>query len=141
MWSLRRGSPVQHIIERMGLDIRQLNLALASDADRTDLDLTASIPEINHSPTTNDQRQTTNDNPLRLPAVDARLNVRMTEGKTRASLAADTYLTDGAMTIYDLCTDASLRLDLERTGRELYGTGRLMLDSIRTATATWGAMP
>ncbi len=134
---LRRGSPVQHIIERMGLDIRQLNLALASDANETDLDLTASIPDINPGlttndkrPTTNDQRLTTNDQRLRLPAVDAKLNVRMTEGKTRASLAADTYLTDGAMTIYDLCTDASLRLDLERTGRELYGTGRLMLDSI-----------
>ncbi len=141
---LRRGSPVQHIIERMGLDIRQLNLALASDADRTDLDLTASIPDIDPGPTTNDnrqttndqrlttndKRQTTNDQRLRLPAVDAKLNVCMTEGKTRASLAADTYLTDGMMTIYDLCTDASLRLDLERTGRELYGTGRLLLDSI-----------
>lgn len=132
---LRRGSPVQHIIERMGLDLRQVNLSLASDADRTDLDLTASIPDINpstHQPINSSTNQPINSstNPLRLPAVDAKLNVRMTEGKTLASLQADTRLTDGAMTIYDLCSDASLRLDLERTGRELYGTGRLMLDSI-----------
>ncbi len=118
---LTHGSLVQHIIERMGLDINRLNLSLASDAQQTGLSLSASTPVIEHPK---------DSTALRLPAVEATMGVRMTEGKTNASLLANTYLTEGAMSIYDLCTDAALSMNLERNGRDLHGDGRLTLDSI-----------
>ena len=119
---LSHGSPAQAIIERMGLDIHRINLSLRSDSIRTDLALDATIPDIDHPE---------DSSALRLPAVKAAMRIGMTEGQTNASLTADTRLSDGAMSFHDLCTDAALRLDLERNGRELYGTGRLTLDSLR----------
>ena len=119
--ALRRGSPIQAIIDSTGLDIDKVSLVLNSDAERTDLALDASIPDIDHPE---------DSTALRLPAVKTALNVGMTEGRTDASLTANTRLTDGAMSFYDLCSDVALRMDLARTGRELNGNGRLTLDSI-----------
>jgi len=119
---LTHGSPAQHIIERMGLDIRQLNLSLASDSLQTNLALDAAIPEINHPE---------DSTALRLPPAKAAVKVTMTEGQTNASLTADSRLTDGAMSMHGLRTDAALRLDLERSGRELRGNGLLTVDSTR----------
>ena len=117
---LAHGSPVQHLIDRMGLDIREIDLSLTSDAQQTDLSLSASIPEIDR---TNDSLS------LRLPAAEASLEMSMTEGNTTASLFARTELTDGVMSIHDLCTDATLRMDLARNGDDLHGDGRLTLDN------------
>lgn len=118
---LTHGSPAQHIIERMGLDIQSVQLSLTSDSLQTNLALNAAIPEIDHPE---------DSTALRLPAAEAALRVAMTEGKTNASLTADSRLTDGAMSLYDLCSDVALRMDLERNGRELHGDGRLTLDSV-----------
>ena len=126
---LAHGSPVQHIIERMGLDLNEVDLSLRSDNARTDLALDASIPNIEHLG---------DSTALRLPAARASLNVAMTEGRTEASLTADTRLTEGAMSLYDLCTDAAFRLDLRREGRDLYGNGRLTLDSVAFGTKELG---
>ena len=122
---LTHGSPAQPFIDRMGLDINRLNMALASDGQQTGLAISASTPEL-----PNDQRQTTNDNFLRLPPAQANLDIAMTEGQTDASLTAESHLTDGASSFHGLQTDAALRLNLQRKGRELHGEGRLTLDSV-----------
>ena len=126
---LTHGSPAQAMIERMGLDINRITLSLNSDTLRTDLALDASIPDIEHPE---------DSTAFRLPATQAAMRIGMTEGRTDASLTANTSLSDGAMSFHDLCTDAVLRLDLERIGRELYGTGRLSLDSLSYGTSDLG---
>ena len=118
---LTKGSPVQAFIERAGLDVNELNLSLKSDSRQSDLTLDASIPYIDHSD---------DSAGLRLPATVASMRVNMTEGKTIVSLNANTSITDGVMSVNDLCTDAVLQLNLERNGRELKGTGHLELDSL-----------
>ena len=116
---LTKGSPIQSIIERSGLDIEEVALSLKSDSLQSDLALDAAIPDIDHPEDT-----------LHLPAVNASMRVSMTEGKTSISLAANTNITDGVMSVDKLCTDAALQLDLERNGRELHGTGHLEMDSL-----------
>lgn len=118
---LTQGSPIQYVIDGMGLAINEIDLSLHSDATQTDLAVDASIPDIDHPE---------DSTALRLPAAKASLKVAMTEGRTDASLSAQTKLTDGVMTLHDLRTDADLQLTLERTGRDLNGTGRLVLDSL-----------
>jgi hypothetical protein len=118
---LTEGSPIQAIIERTGLNINELSLSLKSDSLQSDLALDASIPYIEHPD---------DSTGLRLPATTAAMRVNMTEGKTIASLTANTSITDGVMSVNDLCTDAALQLYLERNGRELNGTGHLALDSL-----------
>ena len=118
---LTKGSPVQPIIERMGLDIRSLALSLNSDARQSELSLDAAIPDIG-SPD--------DSTALRLPAAAAALRLNLTEGKTTASIAAHTDITDGVMSMHNLSTKAALQLDLERGGNELGGTGKLALDSL-----------
>ena len=118
---LTQGSPIQGFIERAGLDINELNLSLKSDTIQSNLTLDASIPYIDHSD---------DSAGLRLPAATAAVRLNMTEGKTIASVTANTSITDGVMSVDGLCTDAALRLDLERNGRELKGTGHLALDSL-----------
>lgn len=116
--SLRKGSPAQPIIERMGLDIEEVNLSLASTSKQTDMALAASIPDINHPE---------DSTALRLPAVKAKAALTMTEGISNATLEAKTRLTDGAMSIYGLKTDANLKLDLARHEQAINGNGRLVL--------------
>lgn len=118
---LTPGSPAQPILERMGIEITEVALSLTSDADHTDMALDASIPPISHPD---------DSTALRLPAAKAAMRVKMAEGRTTASLTADSRLTDGAMALHNLQTAASLRFDLERTGNDLNGTGRLTLDSL-----------
>ncbi|MBP5397478.1 MAG: BamA/TamA family outer membrane protein [Bacteroidales bacterium] len=120
--NVSKGSPVQALIERNGLDIKEVDLSLQSDDRRSDLSLDASIPEILHPE---------DSTALRLPAAAASLRVGMTEGMTRASLTAHTAPTDGWMNVHNLSTDAALEMDLERSGRALSGTGQLVLDSLR----------
>ena len=116
---LTKGSPIQSIIERSGLDIEEVALSLKSDSLQSDLALDAAIPDIDHPEDT-----------LRLPAVNASMRVSMTEGKTSISLTANTNITDGVMSVDKLCTDAALQLSLERSGRELHGMGHLEMDSL-----------
>jgi len=118
---LTEGSPVQAIIERKGLDINKLTMLLKSDSLQSDLALDVSVPYIDHPD---------DSAGLRIPAATAAVRVNMTEGKTIASLTANTNITDGVMSVDNLCTDAALQLDLERNGRELSGTGHLALDSL-----------
>ena len=118
---LTEGSPIQAIIEREGLDINELTLLLKSDSLQSDLTLDASIPYIDNSG---------DSTGLRLPPATASMWVNMTEGKTTALLTANTSITDGVMSVNDLCTDADLKLYLERNGRELNGMGHLELDSL-----------
>ena len=118
---LANGSPLQPLIEKAGLDIREVTLSLASDSAQTGLALDASIPEINHPG---------DSTALRLPAAKAAMRIDMTEGNTTASLTADSKVTDGAMSLHNLSTDAGLRLNLQRHLRELNGTGRLTLNKL-----------
>lgn len=123
---LSKGSPVQPIIERMGLDINQIGLNLHSDTLQTNLTVDASIPEINHPE---------DSTALRLPAVGAALRVAMAEGSTLATLSARSKLTDGAQSVRNLLTEADLWLNLERHDNDLNGTGHLTLDDL-----TYGEM-
>ena len=118
---LTKGSPVQSIIERMGLDVQEVALSLTSDANRSDLAVDASIPEVGN------RKDST---ALLVPAAVAAMRVSMTEGKTTASLTAHSDITEGVMSVRDIRTDAALRLNLERNGNELGGTGQLALDSL-----------
>ena len=118
---LTHGSPAQQILDSMGLDIEQITLSFASDSARTDIALKAATPDIDHPE---------DSTALRLPAVNAALNVSMTEGKTDATITAETHLADGVMNLHDLCTDAAFRMDLTREEGALHGKGRLTLDSL-----------
>ena len=113
--TLRKGSPIQAIIDSAGLDFRKVAVSLRSDSLRTSFSL---------SPVTLAFTK------LDLPAVKASLDLRMAEGLTNAMLAADTRLTDGAMNFEGLCTDAAVRMDIMRKGNSLHGDGKLSLDSI-----------
>ena len=119
---LTKGSPIQSMIERKGLDIRSVALSLQSDARQSDLSLDADIPEIG-SPD--------DSAALRLPAATAGVRLNMTEGRTAASLTAHTDIADGLLNLHRLSTNAALQLDLERGGRELSGTGHLALDGLK----------
>jgi len=119
--ALSHGSPAQHLLERQGLDIDKIDLALASDAAHTNLALDASIPDIEHPE---------DSTAIRLPAAKAGLRVRMQDGNTHASFEAGTKLTDGAMAVHGLKADADLWFDLQRTGNELNGAGCLMMDDL-----------
>ena len=118
---LRKGSPIQPIIDSTGLDINEVMLSLKSDKKQTDIALEASIPDISHPE---------DSTAMRLPAAKAAMHVAMTDGKTTASIAADSKLTDGAMSIHDLGTDAAFRMDLTREQNSLNGDGRLTLDNL-----------
>ena len=119
--ALRKGSPVQHIIEETGLDINEIDLNLRSDRRQTDLALEASMPEIHHPE---------DSTALRLPAANAALHIKMLDGSTYALLTAGSKLTDGVMTLHGLRTDADLCFDLERTGDDLRGEGYLMMNGL-----------
>ena len=113
---LRKGSPVQAIIDSAGVDFSEVNLALRSDSSQTMInlpDVTFQLPSS-----------------MSLPPITTALYVGMTEGQTDLSLFANTQLTDGAMSVHDLCTDATLQLNVQRKGRQLYGSGQLQTDSI-----------
>jgi len=114
--TLRKGSPIQSFIDNTGIAFDKVAVALRSDSQQTTFKLSPLTLYLPDS--------------LRLPAVKASTEIRMMEGYTNAMLAADTRLTDGAMSFYDLCTDAAFRFDLMREGRNLYGGGKLQLDSI-----------
>ena len=118
---LMKGSPIQSIIERNGLDINELTLSLTSDSLQSNLICDASIPYIDYAD---------DSTGLHLPAATAAMRVNMTEGRTTGSLTASTNITDGVMSVYNICTDAQIQLDLERDGRELKGTGHLALDKL-----------
>ena len=113
--TLRKGSPIQAIIDSAGLDFRKVAVSLRSDSLRTSFSL---------SPVTLAFTK------LDLPAVKASLDLRMAEGLTNAMLAADTRLTDGVMNFEGLCTDAAVRMDIMRKGNSLHGDGKLTLDSL-----------
>ena len=126
---LTKGSPVQFLIERTGLDLNRLALSLVSDKQHTLLTADASTPEIEHPH---------DSTALRLPAAKAGIRVAMRENTTTVSLKADSKLTDGAMKIRNLRTDAGLRLDLKRTYNELNGEGHITLDGLEYGTMNLG---
>lgn len=123
--TLRKGSPIQSFIDNTGIAFDKVAVALRSDSQQTTFKLSPLTLYLPDS--------------LRLPAVKASTEIRMMEGYTNAMLAADTRLTDGAMSFYDLCTDAAFRFDLMREGRNLYGGGKLQLDSISYANKDLGS--
>ena len=127
---LAHGSPIQHLIDKTGLDIRKVQLALTSDSLLTDLRVDASIPDINHPE---------DSTALRLPAVHSAMRVKMTEGTTLASLSAQSKMTDGAMTVHGLQTDADLWVDLERSGNDLNGVGCLTMDDLSFGEMDFGS--
>ncbi|MBO4250551.1 MAG: BamA/TamA family outer membrane protein [Paludibacteraceae bacterium] len=120
--ALRHGSPAQGMIEQLGLDIEQVDLHLNSDSAQTEMALDAAIPVIEHPE---------DSTALRLPAVKAGLRVAMQEGITRATLEAKSQLTDGAMSLHGLKTDANLKLDLLREANDINGEGLLTMDRLR----------
>ena len=128
--ALSHGSPVQPIIERRGLDIQRIDLALASDSLHTDLSLAATLPEV---------ERTKDSTIFRLPSAQATLGINMTEGKTGLALDARTRLSDGVAAVEGLCTDAALRMNLKRTENILRGSGRLTLDSLTFSSMDLGS--
>lgn len=114
---LWHGSPIQGMIDSTGWVFDTLALTLRSDTQQTTIALQ---PIRLHCPET-----------MRMPSLQTSLDIAMTEGRTDVGLRANTHLTDGAMTFYDLCTDADLQLELKREGHALYGKGQLQLDSIQ----------
>ncbi len=65
--------------------------------------------------------------------IDLRqLNIALLADSLQKTLAIDAHgrLTDGAMTLHGLKTDATLRFEVERSDEELNGTGRLRLDKL-----------
>lgn len=126
--AIRKGSPAQPFIERMGLDINEVLLSLCSDSTKTAMALAASIPNIEPEDST----------AIRLPAAKAKLELNMTEGATQAMLEADTRLTDGAMSVRGLKTDAHLRMDVARQEQAIHGDGQLLLGDLSYGTTHLG---
>lgn len=126
---LTHGSPIQPIIDRTGLDIDEVGLVFTSDKAQTDLAIDAQMPAIEHPE---------DSTALRLPAAKAAVHVTMTEGSTKASLTADSKVTDGAMSFHGLKTDADLWLDVERRGNDLNGKGCLSLDDLGLGERKFG---
>ncbi len=65
--------------------------------------------------------------------IDLRqLNIALLADSLQKTLAIDAHarLTDGAMTLHGLKTDANLRFEVERSDEDLNGTGRLTLDKL-----------
>ena len=120
--ALRHGSPAQGIIEKMGLDIETVDLSLCSDSTQTNLALDAAIPEINHPE---------DSTAMRLPAAKAGLRVAMLDDSAKVTLIAKSKLTDGAISLHGLKTDANLWFDVDRKGNDLHGAGHLALDRLR----------
>lgn len=114
--TLEKGSPLQPLIDSIGIDLSKVILALASDSLQTVLDVDASIAE--HSSL------------VRLPAANAAMSLRLTEGVTTLFTEAATQLTDGVATVHDLKADAGFWLDLERNGQDLNGTGCLKANEL-----------
>ncbi len=121
--ALRKGSPIQAVIDSTGLNFQEIDFSLRSDPQQTTFHLPLSTFRFTK---------------MRLPDIQTALAVTMTEGETNVGMTANTSLTDGAMSFYDLCTDAAFRLDLQREGRELHGNGQLKLDSIHYADKDLG---
>ncbi len=128
--SVQKGSLVQPFIERMGLDMDSVNVTLASDSAETALALAASIPDICHPE---------DSTALRLPAVGAKAELTMAEGKTRATMEAHTCLTDGAMMVHGLKTDANLRLEVLRHEQAIHGNGQLTLEDLAYGNLNFGS--
>lgn len=117
--ALHKGSPLQAFIDSTGLALEEALLAIRSDSLLSSFNFQLS--------TLNSLGDST---ALRLPAARAGVRVGMTEGQTDASLTANMGITDGVMSIYDLCTDVDLRFNLKREGKLLNGDGRLIMDSL-----------
>ena len=126
---LAHGSPIQHLIDRTGLDIETIDLRFASDSACTDLAINAAMPDIMHPE---------DSTALRLPPVKAALRTSLTDGQANASLTADSKITDGAMSLHGLKTDADLHFDLLRTGDELRGEGRLTMEQLTFGEMNFG---
>ncbi len=124
--ALRHGSPAQGMLDKMGLDIEAVDLTLNSDSKRTDLALEASIPTIEHPE---------DSTAMRLPAARAAIRVAMMDDSTNVSLSAHSEITDGAMSLHGLSTDANLQFDVERKRNDLHGAGRLSMSDL-----SFGAM-
>ena len=112
--ALYKGSPIQAILDSIGVDIEQVAVQIQSDAERTDIAVNAA----------------TNEQTGRLPAIKASARVGMRENETDLSLTADTRLTDGAMGVEGICTDATMRMDVAREKNTIHGDGRLTMDSL-----------
>ena len=119
--TMHKGSPLQPLIDRSGVEIDEAHLSLRSDSLRTDLTADATLPQ-----TENPDDATA----LRLPAIRGGVRVGMTEGHTEATVEAATRLTDGLMAVEGICTDAAFRMAVQREGKLLHGDGRLTLDSL-----------
>lgn len=119
--ALRHGSPAQSMLDKMGLDIDKIDLSFSSDSTQTNLALDASIPTIEHPE---------DSTAMRLPPAATALRVTMMDDSTNASFFAHSRMTDGAMSLHGLKTDAHLWFDVERKGNDLSGAGRLTLDSV-----------
>ena len=128
--ALTHGSPAQPLIERLGLDLQRLDLALSSDSLQTGLSLAAAMPEV---------ERTKDSTVFRLPSAQAALGINMTEGQTDIDLNARTRLSDGVAAVQGLCTDAAVRMNLKRTENILRGSGQLSLDSIAYRTMDLGS--
>ncbi|MBQ9440120.1 MAG: BamA/TamA family outer membrane protein [Paludibacteraceae bacterium] len=122
--TLLKGSPLQPIIDSAGIDISEAAMTLTSDSSQTILSFNAATGE---------------QSALRLPPAQADLRVTMSEGRSSGSLKAATRLTDGAMSVHDLKTDAAMWFDVERTGNELNGRGSLTLDELAYNTVDLGS--
>ena len=120
--ALRHGSPAQAMIEKMGLDIDKIDLSLNSDSAQTEMTLDAAIPKIEHPE---------DSTAMRLPAAAAALRVALMNDSSNVSLFAKSKLTDGAMALHGLQTDANLWFDIDRKGNDLHGAGNLAMDRLR----------
>ncbi|MBR3565142.1 MAG: BamA/TamA family outer membrane protein [Paludibacteraceae bacterium] len=127
---LAKGSPLQQFIDSTGLDLDKVVLSLTSDSVQTLLSLDATTNQLPAKTDNTSLHKKGTGKLYNMPQINAVLHVAMTEGKTDASINADTHLTDGAMNFYGICTDAALRFHLNREQNSLYGEGKVILDSL-----------
>ncbi len=123
--ALAKGSPLQPVIDSIGIDLQNVVLSLSSNSRQTDMALAASVSD--------------RSSLIRMPAAKANMRVHMSEGQTTAALNASTKFTDGIMTLHNLKADANLWFDLLRDENRLSGNGQLTMSDLSFADMEFGS--
>lgn len=117
---IRHNSIVRPLIERYGLDLNHFSLLFHADSTSTRLSADASIPALIPADSTQ----------WRLPATDMQLSIVCEASKTDIAVTGTSFITDGLLSIDDLCSSVKVQADLHRQGHALTGTGSVALDSL-----------
>ncbi|MCQ2311434.1 MAG: BamA/TamA family outer membrane protein [Paludibacteraceae bacterium] len=125
---VNHNSVVQPFLDKYGLDINSLDLSLSSDTTGTTLLTDISIPALEPEDTT----------ALRLPTADAHIEVVCQPSTTDLTITSSAGMTDGLLSMHNICTDLTLNTHIHRHEHDLTGSGSILFDSINIGATDLG---